>query len=333
MNSLVIDTSTDRTSCALLDNERIVYSGYRDGATEHAEVLPILVGEALKTGLKIDQVVVGMGPGPFTGLRVGIAFAQTFANAREIPWYGVCSLDGIIVDTDDYLVSTDARRNEIYYAQYQNGKRIKGPAVGKVNELDGLITNRVGFGFTENLFPNPAKLLSAAKLNPVSEPIYLRRPDAQPPARKIEIRDMAILDVPALVGLDKEIFPESPWSSGQFKEELAGVPRTHKYLVATESGRIVGYGGVAIVGDVADIHTLAVIPSHRRAGLASKILDQLESWATTKGIDALMLEMRAGNEEAQPLYEARGYQAISKRKNYYRTGMDAIIMRKEVSHE
>jgi tRNA threonylcarbamoyl adenosine modification protein YeaZ/ribosomal-protein-alanine acetyltransferase len=331
MNSLVIDTSTDRTSCALLEDESVIYSGYRDGATDHAEVLPILVAKALKSGKPIDQVIVGMGPGPFTGLRVGIAFAQTFASARQIPWIGVCSLDGIVVDATDYLVATDARRGEVYFAQYKDGKRISGPSVGKLADLEGVETKK--FGFTENVFPNPAKLLSAAKTNSVLEPIYLRRPDAQPPARKIEIRDMAILDIPALVGLDKEIFPESPWSSGQFKEELAGVPRTHKYLVATESGRIVGYGGVAIVGDVADIHTLAVIPSHRRAGLASKILDQLESWAATKGIDALMLEMREGNEAAQPLYEARGYQAISKRKNYYRTGMDAIIMRKEVSHE
>jgi ribosomal-protein-alanine N-acetyltransferase len=98
-------------------------------------------------------------------------------------------------------------------------------------------------------------------------------------------------------------------------------------------GKIVGYAGVAIVGDVADIHTLAVIPSHRKVGLASKMLEQLEQWAIGKGVLALMLEMREGNSEAQRLYEKRGYRNISKRKDYYRRGMDALIMRKEVSNE
>ena len=72
---------------------------------------------------------VGMGPGPFTGLRVGIVFAQTFATARNIPWRGACSLDAIDVDSDLYIVTTDARRKEVYWAKYENGIRIKGPEV------------------------------------------------------------------------------------------------------------------------------------------------------------------------------------------------------------
>ena len=333
MNTLVIDTSTDRTSCALFKGEALIYSGFKDGATEHAEVLPKLVAEALNKNEKIDRVIVGMGPGPFTGLRVGIVFAQTFANAREIPWIGVCSLDGIEVAADEYLVATDARRKEVFWARYKDNRRVSGPSVGTPKDISNS-GMAFGFGYTEPLFPSPEKLLEAANHESFASPIYLRRPDAQPTAaRQIEIREMAIVDVPVLVGLDREIFPESPWSAAQFKEELAGVPRTHRYLVATESGRIVGYSGVAIVGDVADIHTLAVIPSHRKAGLASQMLEQLEKWAIAKGVAALMLEMREGNIDAQQLYEKRGYRTISKRKDYYRPGMDALIMRKEVSDE
>ena len=333
MNTLVIDTSTDRTSCALFKDEALIYSGFQDGATEHAEVLPKLVSAALEADKRVDRVIVGMGPGPFTGLRVGIVFAQTFASAREIPCIGVCSLDGIEVAADGYLVATDARRKEVFWARYKENRRVSGPAVGSPKDISNS-GKTFGFGFTEPLFPSPRKLLEAANHESFTTPIYLRRPDAQPTAlQKIEIREMALLDVPALVGLDREIFPESPWSAAQFKEELSGVPRTHRYLVATESGRIVGYSGVAIVGDVADIHTLAVIPSHRNAGLATQMLNQLEQWAIAKGVAALMLEMREGNSQAQNLYEKRGYRAISKRKDYYRPGMDALIMRKEVSDE
>ena len=149
----------------------------------------------------------------------------------------------------------------------------------------------------------------------------------------IAYREMSNFDIPELVGIEKDVFPESPWSAAQFREELSGVPRTRKYLVAHEDGKIVGYAGIALAGDVADIHNIAVIPSHRKKGIASHLLDELEAWALTKKVEALMLEIREGNHEAQPLYEKRGYKVISRRDNYYARGIHALIMRKEVSHE
>jgi len=128
----------------------------------------------------------------------------------------------------------------------------------------------------------------------------------------ISYREMIALDIPVLVGMEKEIYPESPWSAAQFREELAGVPSSRKYLVATEDNEIIGYGGIALAGDVADIHTLTVIPSYRRRGIATEILHQLEAWATSKGITAFMREMREGNLQAQPLYEKHGYSVISR---------------------
>jgi ribosomal-protein-alanine N-acetyltransferase len=146
----------------------------------------------------------------------------------------------------------------------------------------------------------------------------------------ITYREMIALDIPVLAGMEKEIYPESPWSAAQFREELSGVPKTRKYLVALDKQEIVGYGGVAIAGDVADIHTLTVIPSYRRKGIATQILKELEGWALSKGFKDFMLEMREGNLEAQPLYEKYGYQVISRRDNYYAPGIHALIMRKEV---
>lgn len=149
----------------------------------------------------------------------------------------------------------------------------------------------------------------------------------------INYREMIALDIPLLVGMEKEIYPESPWSAAQFREELSGVPRTRKYIVATEAQEIVGYAGIALAGDVADIHTLTVIPSHRRRGIASELLTQLEQWGAEKKITAFMLEMREGNTQAQPLYEKRGYSVISRRDDYYAPGIHALIMRKELSHD
>ena len=147
----------------------------------------------------------------------------------------------------------------------------------------------------------------------------------------ITYRDMITLDIPVLVGLEKAILPESPWSAAQFREELSGVPRTRKYIVALDGTELVGYAGIALAGDVADIHTLTVIPSHRKQGIASHMLNELEGWGLEKKVTAFMLEMREGNEQAQPLYEKHGYSVISRRDNYYSSGIHALIMRKEVA--
>ncbi|MEN9305106.1 MAG: hypothetical protein RLY76_374 [Actinomycetota bacterium] len=149
----------------------------------------------------------------------------------------------------------------------------------------------------------------------------------------ISYREMIALDVPVLVGIEKDIYPESPWSAAQFREELFGVPKTRKYLVALSENEIVGYGGIALAGDVADIHTLTVLPEFRRKRIASHMLKELEAWAQEKGVANFMLEMREGNTEAQPLYEKYGYSVISRRDNYYAPGIHALIMRKEIAHE
>lgn len=149
----------------------------------------------------------------------------------------------------------------------------------------------------------------------------------------IKYREMIALDVPVLVGMERDIYPESPWSAAQFKEELSGVPKTRKYIVAQNENQLVGYAGIALAGDVADIHTLTVLPEFRRKGIATHMLKELEAWAKEKGIESFMLEMREGNNEAQPLYEKHGYQVISRRDNYYAPGIHALIMRKESAHE
>ena len=167
---LAIDTSTSRTCVAIIDGDEVLYNGNRDGATAHGPSLPQLVQEALAVS-PVDEVVVGMGPGPFTGLRVGIAFAHTFALAREIPVRGVCSLDAIAdqVSDQDFIITVDARRREVYWARYTNGKRVSEPAVNFPADVSGATIH-------SDLFPDMKALVQLT--GDISEPIYLRRPDA-----------------------------------------------------------------------------------------------------------------------------------------------------------
>jgi tRNA threonylcarbamoyl adenosine modification protein YeaZ len=167
---LAIDTSTSRSCVAIIDGSKLLYSGYRDGATAHGPSLPALVQEALAV-CDVDEVVVGMGPGPFTGLRVGIAFAQSFALAREIPVRGVCSLDAIAaqVTEKDFIITVDARRKEVYWAHYTNGVRVGEPAVNFPADVTGAKIHA-------DLFPDMVALVNLP--GNIIEPMYLRRPDA-----------------------------------------------------------------------------------------------------------------------------------------------------------
>jgi tRNA threonylcarbamoyl adenosine modification protein YeaZ len=167
---LAIDTSTSRTSVAIIESGTVIYSGFKDGATAHGPSLPALVQEALAVS-DVDEVVVGMGPGPFTGLRVGIAFAQSFALARAIPVRGVCSLDAIAaqVQEADFIVTVDARRKEVYWARYSNGVRVGEPEVSFPADVTGATIH-------PDLFPDMNSLVNLA--GDITEPIYLRRPDA-----------------------------------------------------------------------------------------------------------------------------------------------------------
>ena len=171
--SLVIDTSTSRTIVGIARGTEVLWEGFHDGATDHGNAVADLVKKAMSQGVNPDRVVVGMGPGPFTGLRVGIAFARAFAAARSLPVIGICSLDAIVVENvavaEEYTVAIDARRKEIYWARYKDGVRLEGPAVNFPADVDGYILD---------LYPDVARLVALSDSQNEAEPFYLRRPDA-----------------------------------------------------------------------------------------------------------------------------------------------------------
>ena len=173
--SLAIDTSTSRTFVGLVDGTKVLFESFSDGATDHGRAVSELVARALANNPAPDRVVVGMGPGPFTGLRVGIAFARTFALSRGIPVIGVCSLDAIVIDKDEYTVAIDARRKEIYWARYSGGQRVEGPSVNKPDEVTDFIIDQ---------YPSVTELVRQSALQNETEPFYLRRPDAVPTAER-----------------------------------------------------------------------------------------------------------------------------------------------------
>ena len=148
----------------------------------------------------------------------------------------------------------------------------------------------------------------------------------------IKYRAAIPLDLPVLVSMERVLFADSPWTTGQFKEAFAGVPTIRHFLVATnDEDKIIGYAAVLVVapGVEADVLTVAVLPDFTRQGIASQFMKELEKWSISKQAPAMMLEVGVNNASAIALYEKLGYQKISTRKNYYGQGLDALVMRKE----
>jgi tRNA threonylcarbamoyl adenosine modification protein YeaZ len=167
-------------------------------ARAHAELLtPNILAAVDDAGIglaDVEAVVVGCGPGPFTGLRVGMATAAAYGHALGVPVYGVCSLDAIGVrTTGEVLVVTDARRREVYWALYRDGIQLDGPAVAAAADVPTGVAERVaGSPAHGALFdlpqvgpqrPSPDGLVAAvADWRPDPGPLvplYLRRPDAK----------------------------------------------------------------------------------------------------------------------------------------------------------
>lgn len=218
---LAIDTATHAIGAAVHDGQSVRACVVREDARKHAELLTPAIDEVLRRAKvgrdQLTAVVCGVGPGPFTGLRVGVVTAQVLAHALGLPApQGLCSLDALAhavrdVHEGELLVATDARRKEVYWARYRveqgRASRLDGPGVARAVDLPDEVRELPVIGRGALLYPDalphllpdgprdvdPGELANlavllrrgdhpdaeAALLSP--EPLYLRRPDAVAP--------------------------------------------------------------------------------------------------------------------------------------------------------
>ncbi|NGO40974.1 tRNA (adenosine(37)-N6)-threonylcarbamoyltransferase complex dimerization subunit type 1 TsaB [Streptomyces ureilyticus] len=205
---LALDTATPAVTVALHDGTSVVASSSQVDARRHGELLLPAVDRVLtESGLRLDAVtgiVAGVGPGPYTGLRVGLMTADTFGLALGVPVYGLCTLDGLAFAADiqgPFVVATDARRKEVYWARYSDSRtRVSGPAVDRPAEITEAVAGLPAVGAGALLYPDTfpdvyepenvsasalaslaAEKLAKGEELPAPRPLYLRRPDAQVP--------------------------------------------------------------------------------------------------------------------------------------------------------
>lgn len=203
---LAFDTATPAITVAVHDGSSVVGRSGGEGATAHGELLAPAIRAALdQAGLEpsdLTDVAVGVGPGPYTGLRVGVVTALTLGATLGLRTHGVCTLDILAAEAapglgTEFLVATDARRREVYWARYaSDGRRLEGPSV----DLPATVAQRFGGqpvvgrgadvhaevlgGSSGPVDPSAAALAAVVLAGAVEvlplEPLYLRRPDAVP---------------------------------------------------------------------------------------------------------------------------------------------------------
>ncbi|MCT2592298.1 tRNA (adenosine(37)-N6)-threonylcarbamoyltransferase complex dimerization subunit type 1 TsaB [Streptomyces sp. N2-109] len=208
---LALDTATPTVAVALHDGDRVLAQSHQTDARRHGELLLPAVDKVLRMADRalpeVTGIVVGVGPGPYTGLRVGLATAAAFSAALGTPVHGLCTLDGLAYASGldiPFVVATDARRKEVYWARYADARtRIGEPAVDRPAELAEAVAGLPAVGAGALLYPDtftgaraglPAHQSAAALAELAVErlaagaeflpplPLYLRRPDAQVPA-------------------------------------------------------------------------------------------------------------------------------------------------------
>ncbi|MFJ7047526.1 tRNA (adenosine(37)-N6)-threonylcarbamoyltransferase complex dimerization subunit type 1 TsaB [Streptomyces sp. NPDC101112] len=205
---LALDTATPAVTVALHDGTDVVAASSQVDARRHGELLLPAVDRVLaEAGARLDTVtaiVVGTGPGPYTGLRVGLMTADTFGLALGVPVHGLCTLDALAYAADvegPFVAATDARRKEVYWARYEDARtRVTDPAVDRPAEIAEVVAGLPAVGAGALLYPDtfpdaraPEHVSAAALAALAAErlakgeeleaprPLYLRRPDAQVP--------------------------------------------------------------------------------------------------------------------------------------------------------
>ena len=371
MKLLCLDTAMAACSVAVIDTDHALPLAATWVAMErgHAEALAPMVQQVMaEAGLAfgdLNRIAVTIGPGTFTGVRIGLAMARGLGLALGIPVIGIDTLSAIAANAVEadaaILVAADARKEEVYCALFDgSGKNLRPPAVvaaaaaaldlgagtlviGTAAELllaasgrCDLMRSRAGdlpsaaqFGWRAIPLPDPQELPA---------PLYLRAPDANPQAGSrrqdtpLTFRAATVLEAGLLAELYAECF-DNPWDTQAFTALLA-MPGAAA-IFAVEGGAPIAFALLRQAADEAEVITIATRPFARQRGIAKAMLDHQLTELLARGVTTAFLEVARSNAAAQSLYRSCGFTGAGVRRGYYeRHGgarEDAIVMRKSLA--
>jgi tRNA threonylcarbamoyladenosine biosynthesis protein TsaB len=358
---LALDTSMAACSVCVYDADRNLVLGQRHKFMERgqAEALAPMVQETMKIAgvdfADLRRIAVTIGPGTFTGVRIGLAMARGLGVSLSIPIIGINSLAAIAanekLNDQPIAVAADARMDEIYFAAFDRaGHELSPPAVLPLDDVQmpaspclvlgtgaDLLLKKLGrhphLRSSAGDMPNAANFVRIAATMPADanppEPLYLRAPDVKPQAAKLSFSGAGPPAAKLLAEIHGECFVQR-WDEGAFAA-LLNSPGANAIVISNQNAPA-GFVLFRKAADEAEIITLCTRPALRRRGHAKALVLHMETLLRKDGIKSLFIEVAISNQSALALYVSRGFTKAGVRKNYYDLGDgmrdDALIMRK-----
>lgn len=345
---LAVDTCLGACSVALLRDGEVLAHRWDAMERGHAEALAPMVEEALRGHdlAALDRLAVTVGPGTFTGQRVGLSFMRGLRLALDKPLTGITSLEALAAAACAQTGALnakmpraaaihDARRDEAYLSLVEDAVASAPVVLPFVRAVEAIrafgpcvlagtgapaAQEALGAGFVLSGIRQPDALfvarLAAAQAPPSSDapppaPLYLRAPDAKLPGGR-ELVALFKGDVADLALLHAASF-DHPWDAAALGDLLAG---PGVFAFAAPSGFVLARAA----GGEAEILTLAVLPSARGKGLGRALMQAAAARAALLGAETLFLEVGTDNPAALALYNGLGLSRVGSRKGYYAGG-------------
>lgn len=369
MRILAFDTTLGACSAAVFDAGagRILAHAWEAIERGHSEALVGMVRGVLDRGgaelSDIDRIAVTVGPGTFTGVRIGLSLARGLKLALGMPVCGLTSLEAIRLNVRDnpngrpIATLIDARRGDFYLAAWAaDGAQIVAPCAVRHQSAAGVVPPGslvLGTGADRFLehggereavrarvcdLPDAARIAEAATgLAPGDgppQPVYLRPSGAELPARargEIAMVEAGPEHAEVLSALHGDCFDED-WPAADIARIMA-LPGAVALLAfaASDPHRPAGFALARRAAHEAEIISIGTSPAHRRRGIARRLVGGLADRLIGAGARALFIEVAAGNAAARMLYQSLGFAPAGLRKGYYARGEgaaeDAIVMR------
>lgn len=372
MNILSIDTSSDICGVSILDNKKLICNMDSNLGRTHSENLMPNIKEALNisnlTLNDIDLIACDIGPGSFTGIRIGIATVKAFNDVLNIPCVGITSLEALAYNVKDFdgiiCPIIDCKNSNCYYAIYKfNDTSCVELAPPKADSIENLCNylNISNFGEQNLLFVGdgsinykdvlhskfPNSVFAEKELNLLNSynlglaglnkfaitgntecllPLYLKKPQAQKILMDINICEMSLSDLKLIKDCLLSDF-DNFWNYNILESELES--QDSNFFVAKIDNEIVGFAGIKIIVDEADIMNIVVKKAFRNMGIGKLLLKKLIETANKLNLTSIILEVNKENSIAIKLYESFGFKEVGIRKNYY-GNTDGIIMKKQI---
>lgn len=360
---LALDCSLNSCSAAIFDDARGILAQRfermeRGQAETIAPMARDVMAEARLGFEQIARIGVTLGPGTFTGIRIGLACAKGLALALDKPVIGIDTLRAIAINagqvSEPIAVATEARQGHIYLGLYADGETLLAPRrialedasyflpAGPLAVMGGAKAALIATAHREDLTPRTeSDIPIAAKFAPLVtdaepdamplRPLYLADSYAKRPRAKVDVAIAKGDDAARLSQLHGACF-DVAWSTPDIARLLA-MPGAF-CVIARQKDEALGFLLVRIAGDEAEIISIGTLPKARRQGIGARLIDAAVEFLGQQKTTRLLIEVADSNDAALALYRKFGFATVGRRRDYYQHAdgrrEDAAIMRKEI---